>query len=147
MELLLIQLDRLGGGISPLAAGGRRASRECAIVHRYIDEHFKERLSLDDLAELAHVSKYYLSHAFTREYGVSPISYLLERRIRESLYLLSETRLTLAEISGVLGFSSPSYFSQSFRRSRGTTPMAYRAACRRERPGEEMEREEGEDVL
>ena len=130
LEILLVYLNRYTGSGARTAAPGRRTSRECALVHRYIEEHYKENLTLEDLAQVAHVSRFYLSHAFSREYGISPISYLLERRIRESLHLLSETRLTLAEISEMLGFSSPSYFSQSFKRSQGIPPLAYRAHCR-----------------
>ena len=94
------------------------------------ENHFKESLTLDDLAAVAHVSKYYLAHAFSREYGTSPINYLLSCRIQESLYLLAETRMSLSQIAGMLGFSSPSYFSQSFRRIQGMSPLAYRKQCR-----------------
>lgn len=130
LEVILIQLMRRGAYEVRFVPPARRVSRECAIVHRYIDDHFKEKLTLDDLAAVAHVSKFYLSHNFAREYGVSPISYLLDCRIRESLYLLAETHLSLAEIAGMLGFSSPSYFSQSFKRSEGLSPLAYRAQSR-----------------
>ena len=59
-------------------------------------------------------------------YGTSPINYLLSCRIQESLYLLSKTQMSLSQISGTLGFSSPSYFSQSFRRMQGISPLEYR---------------------
>ena len=101
-------------------------SKECTAVRRYIDTHFKENLTLDQLAEVAHLNKYHMSHAFTREYGISPISYLNERRIAESRHLLQTTDLSLAHISRILGFSSPSYFSQSFRKHVGLSPLAYR---------------------
>ncbi len=101
-------------------------SRECSLVRQYIDNHFKENLSLDQLAELAHVNKYYLAHAFRREFDTSPISYLISRRIRESRFLLAETDHSLSQIAQILGFSSLSYFSQSFRRLEGISPMEYR---------------------
>lgn len=80
-------------------------SRECSLVRQYIDNHFKENLSLDQLAELAHVNKYYLAHAIRREFDTSPISYLISRRIRESRFLLAETDHTLSQIAQILGFS------------------------------------------
>ena len=107
-----------------------KSSKECAVVRRYIENHFKENLTLDDLAAVAHVSKYYLSHAFSREYGTSPINYLLSCRVRESIYLLTETSLSLSQIAEMLGFSSPSYFSQSFRRIQGMSPLTYRNQIR-----------------
>ena len=88
--------------------------------------HFKENLTLDQLAGLAHINKYYLSHAFRREFNISPISYLISRRIQESRFLLAETDHSLSQIAQILGFSSLSYFSQSFRRQEGISPMEYR---------------------
>lgn len=58
--------------------------------------------------------------------GCSPISYLIERRISESKRLLAATRIPVQQISGRLGFSSPSYFSQSFRRATGFSPAEFR---------------------
>lgn len=111
-------------------AGGSGASRECEQVRRYIDNHFKESLTLEQLAESVHLNKYYLSHIFQREFGTSPINYLISRRIEESRFLLRETNHTLSLISQMLGFSSLSYFSQCFRRVEGVNPMQYRKNCR-----------------
>lgn len=134
LEVVLLLLMRHSQFTVTFVPATRKSSRECAIARRYIENHFKENLTLDDLAAAAHVSKYYLAHSFSREYGTSPINYLLSCRIQESLYLLSKTRLPLSQISGMLGFSSPSYFSQSFRRFQGISPMEYRKQCREEEP-------------
>ena len=109
---------------------GRKPSKECAAVRHYIDNHFKENINLDMLSELVHVNKYYMVHSFTKEYGISPINYLISRRIEESKYLLSATDHSLSQISHMLGFSSPSYFSQSFRRLEGMSPMEFRRSSR-----------------
>lgn len=101
-------------------------SKECAFVKRYIDEHFKKDITLDRLAELAHMNKYYLVHSFKEAMGISPINYLIERRIEESKVLLQTTSLSIGEISSILGFSSQSYFSQSFKRTTDQTPNGYR---------------------
>lgn len=126
LEVVLIRLNRQqDAALSGKSANGR-SSRECGLVRRYIDNHFKENLSLDQLAQLAHLNKYYLSHAFRREFGVSPINYLISRRIEESRFLLRETDHTLSLIAQILGFSSLSYFSQCFRRAEGVSPLEYR---------------------
>lgn len=109
---------------------GSKPSKECAAVRHYIDNHFKENINLDMLSELVHVNKYYMVHSFTKEYGISPINYLISRRIEESKYLLSDTDHSLSQISHMLGFSSPSYFSQSFRRLEGMSPMEFRRSSR-----------------
>ena len=71
-----------------------------------------------------------MAHAFKREYGVSPINYLIACRIQEGKRLLAETDLSLSQIATVLGFSSSSYFSQSFRNAENTSPSEYRKAHR-----------------
>ena len=130
LEVILLPLMRRSEFTVTFIPSTRKSSKECAVVRRYIDNHFKENLTLDTLASVVHVSKYYLAHAFTKEYGTSPINYLLSCRIKESLYLLSETRTSLSEIAETLGFSSPSYFSQSFRRIQGISPIEYRKKSR-----------------
>ena len=131
LEIVLLRLRRRDDfALSSGAPSVPGISRECSLVRQYIDNHFKENLSLDQLAELAHVNKYYLAHSFRREYNTSPISYLISRRIRESRFLLAETDHTLSQIAQILGFSSLSYFSQSFRRLEGMSPMEYRRGHR-----------------
>lgn len=127
--LLSVVLIRLGRQEEVALSGepaGPRTSRECDLVRRYIDNHFKESLTLEQLAQLAHLNKYYLAHTFRREFGTSPINYLISRRIEESRFLLRETDHTLSLIAQMLGFSSLSYFSQCFRRVEGINPMEYR---------------------
>lgn len=104
----------------------KKSSRECAFVKHYIDNHFKENITLDLLSELAHVNKYYLVHSFTNEVGVAPINYLIKKRIEDSRHMLLHTGYSISEISQILGFSSPSYFSQSFARLNGMSPREYR---------------------
>ena len=131
LDVILLRLMRQEGFALSQGQPGRRSSRECDLVRRYIDNHFKENLSLDQLAAIAHINKYYLVHAFRKEFNTSPINYLISRRIQESRFLLSETDHTLSQIAQILGFSSLSYFSQSFRRLEGVSPKEYRKRHRR----------------
>ncbi|MBS6749951.1 MAG: AraC family transcriptional regulator [Firmicutes bacterium] len=107
-----------------------RLMRHAGLQFLPTNNHFKENINLDMLSELVHVNKYYMVHSFTKEYGISPINYLISRRIEESKYLLSDTDHSLSQISHMLGFSSPSYFSQSFRRLEGMSPMEFRRSSR-----------------
>ena len=133
LEVILLRLARRDDfALSDAVPAGPRSSRECGLVRRYIDNHFKENLTLEQLAGLVHINKYYLSHAFRKEFNTSPISYLISRRIQESRFLLAETDHSLSQIAQILGFSSLSYFSQCFRRQEGMSPMEYR---RRRRAG------------
>ena len=126
LHVLLMLLLRRREFVPQAAPGVQRSSRECSLVRRYMDSHFKENITLDQLAALAHLNKFYLAHAFQKEYGISPMRYLTARRIRESRFLLTETDHSLSHIAQVLGFSSPSYFSQCFRRMEGVSPKEYR---------------------
>ncbi len=126
MEIIVIILYRQTTFSIAPAPVKKDATRLCRMVHQYIDTHYKENLTLDSLAELAHVSKYYLIHTFTREYGISPINYAVACRIDEAKQLLKNDDYTLSFISRVLGFSSQSYFSQIFKKNVGLSPNEYR---------------------
>lgn len=101
------------------------ASREISDVRRYIDLYFKTPLDLDTLASAAHLNKYYMAHHFMQTYGISPINYLLEKRIEESKSLLRSTDYSISQIAEITGFSSGSYFAQRFKHSTGMTPRQY----------------------
>ena len=130
MEILIIRLMRTTALAVPAEPQTVSTNRQCAAVRRYIDLHFKEPLTLEQLAEEGHMNKFYLSHAFKKEYGLSPINYMITRRIDESKYLLAETDLSMSQIAQLLGFSSLSYFSQVFRRTQDISPKEYRQSQR-----------------
>lgn len=130
MEILIIRLMRSTALSVPTEPQTLSVNRQCAAVRRYIDLHFKETLTLEQLAEEAHMNKFYLAHAFKREYGISPINYMISRRIEESKYLLAETDLSMSQIAQLLGFSSLSYFSQVFRRTQEISPKEYRQSLK-----------------
>jgi AraC-like DNA-binding protein/mannose-6-phosphate isomerase-like protein (cupin superfamily) len=105
---------------------GPHPNRECSMVKKYIEEHYSENITIETLSSLVHLNKYYFVHNFTKQFGTSPINYLIKRRIDESKHLLANTNYSLSSISQIIGFSSPSYFSQAFKRTTDTTPQEYR---------------------
>lgn len=129
LEILVVRLMRRSNFTSTLTPT-HHPSKGCTAVRRYIDGHFKENLNLDMLAQVAQVNKYHMVHAFSSEYGISPMNYLISRRIQESCYLLRSTNHSMSQIAQMLGFSSPSYFSQTFRKLEGVSPMEYRRSSR-----------------
>ncbi|MBQ6812750.1 MAG: helix-turn-helix transcriptional regulator [Agathobacter sp.] len=127
---LVILLSRQANFTVTLTPLEKKSPRVCIAIRQYIDHHFKENITLDTLSSITHVSKYHLVHVFSQEYGVSPINYLIYKRIEEGKKLLQTTDYSLALIGRTLGFSSPSYFSQAFKKQTSYTPMEYRKLSR-----------------
>ncbi len=127
-EVLLVKIVRMASVSLRLTAPPSRARN--AAAKRYIDENYSESITLDKLAEIAHVNKYYLSHSFKNEYNVSPIDYLMKRRITEAKALLTSTDFSLTQIAEQIGFGSLPYFSKCFRKVEGTSPNEYRKSAK-----------------
>ena len=103
-----------------------KMSKECGIAKRYIDSNYMDNITLDLLADLTHMNKFYLVHSFTKYTGLSPINYLTQKRVQVAMDLLASTDYSIAQIASNVGFASQSYFSQVFRKALGTTPVQYR---------------------
>lgn len=131
LEVLIINLTRFTDyafGIVPI----QKTNRECSRIKRYLESSYLEDITLESLAEMAHLNKYYFVHAFTQNFGISPINYLNEQRIQASKELLLSTNHSIAEISQLAGFSSQSYFAQCFRKSCGMSAGSYRRTARQQ---------------
>lgn len=132
MEVLLVYLIRHTPPTLSIAST-QRTNKECDVIKRYIDSNYRENITLDRLAEIAHMNKYYLVHSFGKYMGISPINYLLAKRVAESKSLLASTNYSISQIASMIGFSSQSYFSQAFRKAMGETPGGYRKRIRKEK--------------
>lgn len=104
----------------------KEINRECASIKNYIDVHYSSDLNLDYLASVTHMNKYYLIHVFKKFMGTSPIDYLIDKRISVSKTLLETTACSMEQISDIVGFSSQSYFNQTFKKRVGMSPTKYR---------------------
>lgn len=126
LSLLSILLDLTGRHV---AVENRQELKTEILAHRirnYIDQHFAEELTLQQLSETLHVSKYYMSHVFKAVLGCSPMQYVLRRRIGEAQSLLMETDYSATQIGVMTGFGNPSYFNAIFTRTIGISPLKYR---------------------
>ncbi len=93
-------------------------------ICRYIDERYAEKVTLTDLAQLVHLSPYYLMRVFEKEVGISPHAYLESVRIRHAQRLL-KLGTPLTQVAYELGFSHQSHFTNRFKRFLGITPGQY----------------------
>lgn len=90
----------------------------------YMDAHYSENINLDDLSEMACLSKYYLLRFFTKQTGVSPYRYLQTIRIGNAKKLL-EQGVPPIEAAFCTGFSDQSHFTNFFKSFIGVTPSQY----------------------
>ena len=125
LDVLLIQIIRRQK-LVPATISSTKMNRECGQIKQYLDSNYADNISLDTLAAMAHMNKYYLVHAFTKYAGLSPISYLNAKRLETSKKLLTSTDFSISQIAASVGFSSQSYFSQVFRKEMDMTPNEYR---------------------
>lgn len=93
----------------------------------YISEHFREKLTVRELAAGTGFSEYHFIRVFKRRTGFTPYEYLLNTRMNNARYLLKNTGLPVKEICFSTGFSGESSFCTAFKRMEGMTPAQYRA--------------------
>ena len=135
LNILLIQLNRLSP-IQTKPSDPTSALPVAAVDHnifwvkQYIDDNFTKEINLDLLASKINLSKFNLVRKFKHTYGTSPINYMLQRKFDEAKFLLQTTESSIKQISESLGFSSASYFAQSFQKHEGISPSEYRNSCK-----------------
>jgi len=105
------------GGLPP---GAMRRVRE------YVDAHLGESMDLAELASIAGLSVFHFARQFKQSAGVTPHSYLVQRRVERAQDLLARTDLALSEIAVAAGFSDQSHLARHFRQMLGTTPREFR---------------------
>lgn len=98
-------------------------------VRAYIDEHFAEPLSLDDLASIVCLNPSYFLRVFKKSVGLSPHAYLTQVRINRAKEMMA-AGMPLTEIAPSTGFYDQSHFSNRFKRVFGLTPGQYTVAFR-----------------
>lgn len=131
LEVLIVKLIRRTNYAFEVVPS-LKISRECLKLKHYIEENYNQDISLDTLADISHLNKYYMVHAFTKYFGCSPINYLCDVRIKASKELLATTDYSITEIAHSSGFSSQSYFAQCFQKNCHMTASSYRKTARSE---------------
>ncbi len=100
-------------------------------VTKYLDEHFNEPVTLQQLEQEFHISSCYFSHLFKQKTGISPMRYVTRRRIGESQSLLMNSDMQIGEIGSLVGFEDNCHFSYVFKKYVGLTPSEYRQNFRK----------------
>ena len=128
LTLLLVELSRLATDVvedlrvrdEPLLAG----------VFGFIDERYREPISLRDVARAVGLTPGHLTTVVGRKTGRTVLEWITERRMAEARRLLVETELTVGEVGRRVGYADERYFARVFRRGHGATPLGWRRAVR-----------------
>jgi AraC-like DNA-binding protein/mannose-6-phosphate isomerase-like protein (cupin superfamily) len=115
---------------------GQEASAHLRRAVRYVEQHFREPLTLAQVAAVAHLSPNWFSQQFRRTTGDSFQSYLKRRRLQFARALLGSTELGVTEVAHAAGFNDLSYFGRAYRRQYGVPPSQRADRLARARRGE-----------
>lgn len=92
----------------------------------YFNENYNTKISIDDYAESLHISTNWFIHNFKQYAGMSPAQYILSLRMVNAQSLLERTTYNIKEISEIVGYENPLYFSRVFKKEIGKSPAQYR---------------------
>jgi len=123
MELCVIQQEKLAAAEQP---AGQLAKAHTQKIVEYVDANLAQDIGLNDLANLAGLSRFHFARAFKRTIQETPYQYLLRRRIERAQALLKDTDMSVAEVAAAVGFKDTTRFIRAFRRTNGLTPGSYR---------------------
>lgn len=96
------------------------------LAKRYIEQYYFNELSLEVIADFAHVSPQHLCRLFQKHMKMRPTNYINLTRIKVSKWLLHGSNKTIAEIAEEVGYNSPYYYTNTFKKYENMSPSAYR---------------------
>lgn len=122
-------LNRLTTAIITTAIHSNQPSSTNHHIQRaieYMNQHFSEDISLDQIADHIYLSKCYFHRLFTQTVNCTPHTYLNTIRLQHAKELLRNTQLPVQDIASKVGFGNYSHFIQMFKQHEGITPYAFR---------------------
>lgn len=96
------------------------------MIDRYIEANLEDPLRLEKLAQLAGISRYHFLRSFKTATGLTPLQYILVKRVERARQMLKDSKESIAEVAYATGFSSQSHLNRTFKRHFGLTPGAYK---------------------
>lgn len=100
--------------------------RHVTMVIRYMYQHLRENLTLEEISEEVQLSKSYLNAVFKAQTGKSPVEFFIHLKMQEACKLLKSTDYYIYEVSAELGYTDQYYFSRIFKKVVGVSPKDYK---------------------
>ena len=135
LEQLLIYILRRNENIPVNARilSSNSSNHHAALTQRaqdYIRQHYREKITLSDIASGLNVSVSQLKLVFREQAGTSVIGYLTDLRMREAKRLIRQNHYNFPQIADIVGYESIYYFSSRFKQLTGMTPTEYARSLR-----------------
>jgi len=121
--IMLLMEDSWNPDMVPNVAHKRM---ELQNVKQYLDEHYTEKITLDQLSNRFFINKYYLTKIFHETYGMTIVNYLNQKRITQAKHMLRFTDMSMEEIADKIGMTDANYFSRTFKKIEGVRPSEFR---------------------
>ncbi len=130
MQLILLVIREQCQAVSPVGSCSFESVNKKYVVEKivqYFEEHYNEKISLDQIAENMYLSPFYISKIFKSEIGDTPIRYLINIRLEKAKMLLeSGDSSSIQEIAGMVGYDDAYHFSKLFKKRYGISPSQAR---------------------
>lgn len=101
-------------------------TEEIDLAVSYFNEYYNTDICIEEYAASRHMSTSWFIRNFRKYTGFTPMQYILEIRISNAESLLEATEYNITEISRIVGYENPLYFSRLFKKSKGLSPSEYR---------------------
>lgn len=127
-DALYAQLEeQLCAAFAENAASALSAEQLAHSVKKYLEENYRQEVTMEDLTRRFHFSGSYITRLFRNQYGTPPVKYLLSLRIRKAKELISSTpEISFGTVAQLVGYEDQHYFSRLFRISTGMSPSEYK---------------------
>jgi AraC-like DNA-binding protein len=112
----------------PARGSGGLLAWQARKVRDYVEAHITGRVLVSDLSALINLSEAHFSRSFKRTFGISPYSFVLQRRVELAARLMLESSASLTDIALRCGFTDQAHLCNQFRHSMGESPAAWRRA-------------------
>ncbi|MDO4945829.1 MAG: AraC family transcriptional regulator [Ruminococcus sp.] len=121
---ILIHLSKKNKEAQPSASIAQETRLRDMLL--FIHDHYAEKITLEDMADAAFISKSEVQRCFKNITGQSPFEYLKNYRLRNAAYMIQNTSDSINTICGLCGFDDHSYFSKAFKAAYGCSPREFK---------------------